>query len=376
MHFLSLPLKNLLRRPLRSCLTMTGVCGAVAGFVVLVSMSRGIESAWTSSAQQHGIHMFGISRDAVELLTGSFDEDLGLEIAREDGVEMVSGEMLDLTRLENLDESAKVILRGWPAGSFLWETVRLDTGSRPSITQTHSVIVGAALARMLNVLPGGTVRIKNRSFTISGTAATAGVMNDMCIILPLATLQQITGRNHEINQFCLRLRDPGNESAVRELKEQLNRKFDDLAFHTTEEVAQNNGILRIFRAMTWGISLAGMIMAGIIVLNTLLITVTERTGEIGLLAAVGWTPARILFLILAEGVFLTLMGTLAGILLGIPCLHWLVAQPALHGLFEPEVSLQLALRIIPAALMTGAIGSFYPALRAMRLSPVQALRSE
>jgi putative ABC transport system permease protein len=119
-----------------------------------------------------------------------------------------------------------------------------------------------------------------------------------------------------------------------------------------------------------------LLMGAFFILNTLLMAVGERTREVGVLVAVGWSDARILALVLIEGLLLALAGGLAGAALGLAGLEWLSRLPHLRGFVDPEISPRLLGEVLGAALLLGLAGGFYPAWRALRLAVVDALRHE
>lgn len=374
MRFVSIPLRNIRRRLMRSVLTILGIGVAVASFVVLVCMSRGIEQAWVNSLVERGIHMLAISKGSVELLTASIDEMLVDDIRKIEGVRDVTCELVNLVQLE--ESEVNVLVRGWPVDSYLWESLQIRDGSVQGTKHPTGVVIGQALAEILEVEVGETMSIHEEEFVVTGISAPAGVMDNSTVFLLLPTLQGLMGREGKVTEFDLRLDHPEDPGAVQAVQDRLRDTFSNLSFIETSEIADNNEILRVFRAMAWGTSLVAIIIALVVILNTLLMSVTERTREIGVLSAVGWRPGRILAMIVIEGLVFSMIGSIVGFALGISCLNWLIHLPELRGLFEPEVTIRLLLEILAATLFLGVAGSMYPASRAVRLNPVDALKYE
>jgi putative ABC transport system permease protein len=117
-------------------------------------------------------------------------------------------------------------------------------------------------------------------------------------------------------------------------------------------------------------------MAFVAVMNTLLMSVMERTREIGLLCAIGWHAARVMAMIVLDGLILSAVGALGGIAAGLACLRWISGHPKLGALFQPEVTASVILQGAGMALLIGLLGGLYPAWRATRLNPMDLLRSE
>jgi putative ABC transport system permease protein len=180
----------------------------------------------------------------------------------------------------------------------------------------------------------------------------------------------------KVISFSIRASDPGDQRRLGELKARLAAEFTQLAFAETADVAENVRSMQFLRSLAWAVSVIAFFMGAVVVLNTLLMSVAERAYDIGVLSAVGWSPALILRLILVEGAVLTVAGSAVGILGGILALKVLAVMPPVLGFLEPDVSLALVLEVAAAALGMGIAGSLYPAWRAVRMDPVTALQHE
>ena len=108
----------------------------------------------------------------------------------------------------------------------------------------------------------------------------------------------------------------------------------------------------------------------------MLMSVTERVREIGILSALGWNSGRIVLLIVCEGLVLAGAGSLVGAVSGVVALNGLAALPKVAGLIEPAVTARLIIEVIMAAVALGGVGSLYPPWDATRLRPVEALKHE
>lgn len=373
MLFLQMAWRNLSLRPVRTLLTVVGIAVAVAAFITLVGMSRGLENAWINSLVERGVHLLGVHKGAVDIMTATLDEDLSARLARVRHVKAVSGELIELMAL---DSRRTVLARGWPRGSYLWRTLRLDRGHLPEVREPAGIVLGPALAEGLNKWPGSTLRIRNHRFLVTGIASPASSFSNNTIFMQLAPMQDLMDKRGKVTGFCLNIDHFENPALVAELKSTLAKNFPDLSFSETSEIADNNEIIRLLRAIAWSTSLIALIMALVVISNTLLMAVAERTREMGILSALGWQAWRVLMLIVLEGLLLSLAGSLAGTFLGLAGMHWLAALPRLQGFFEPRADLHLMVQVLLSALLLGVAGSLYPAWRAVRLNPVDALKYE
>jgi putative ABC transport system permease protein len=173
--------------------------------------------------------------------------------------------------------------------------------------------------------------------------------------------------------YGIKVKDPAQAEAI---QKQLVAALPDVSISMASTFAENLPDMKSMNVMMMGISLLAIVVGGISMMNTMIMSVYERTREIGTLRAVGWRRRRVLGMILKESLVLSLLGTLAG-LVGAIALMWLMQFIPLWGDFmiitlSPNL---LSLTLI-IALTLGAIGGVYPAWRASNLSPVEALRYE
>jgi putative ABC transport system permease protein len=111
-------------------------------------------------------------------------------------------------------------------------------------------------------------------------------------------------------------------------------------------------------------------------MNTMIMSVFERTRELGVLRAIGWRGSRILRLIAAESLFLCILASGVGVALGAAASRAVLLVPAVSAFLEPRYPLSIFLRALGVGVAVALVGAIYPALRAIRLSPMEALRYE
>ncbi|MCB2188265.1 MAG: ABC transporter permease [Deltaproteobacteria bacterium] len=371
MLFLGIAAKNLARRPLRSLLTMLGLGFAAAGLIMLVGLARGLEGAWSQSLLDRGVHLVVSPKGAVEVLAGTLEQSVVGALAREPGVTAAAGELVSLLALA---KDRTVAAAGWEPGSFLWDTMTWVAGGPP--TGAGQVALGENLATALGLSPGDRLELWGREFSLTGIARSTSALNLGGAFFPLATLQELVGKRGLVTFVNLRLTAPDDAAALASTRAALARAYPGLAFAPTAEVTRDNRILGIFQAMAWGTSLLAIVISAVFVLNTMMMAVAERTREIGLLGAVGWSRARIMALVLGEGALLALLGGLLGVALGLAGLQFLTAHTGLGAFLTPRVSAGFLGQALGGTVLLGTLGSLYPAWRAMNLRAAQALKYE
>jgi ABC-type antimicrobial peptide transport system permease subunit len=196
---------------------------------------------------------------------------------------------------------------------------------------------------------------------------------DFGTIMTLRDGQVFLGRPRKVTLFSVRLKDPQQAAA---LAKQINDEFPEVHASLASDFVSELPDMQNSEAMIGSISFLAILVGGVGVLNTMLMSVFERTREIGVLRALGWRRRRILGLILREAVVLGLLGGLAGIAVAFGLSGLLMSIPSYGEMFNPSWSPEIFARAIIAALSLGVLGGLYPAFRATRMQPVEALRYE
>jgi len=373
MRLINIILQNLSKRPLRSTLTTSGIALAVASFIALVGLSRGLEYAWMKNLMDRDTHILAYSAGSVELLTGSMDEGLSDALLQIDGVRDVAGELIDLI---SLDYGLAILISGWQPDCYLWQSLQIKEGHLPTLQEKQGAVIGRQLAKSINIRPKDKITIRDQSFVVTGIFEQGSAMSDGMLILFLPAFQELLGRPGKVTAFNLRLEHPENFKNLERVVKNLFNRFPEIQFTETRQITKNNKVLKILRAMAWSTSAIALLMGLFMVLNTLMMSVNERTREIGILSAIGWSSSRILTMIVIEGLFMATGGILLGSGLGIGLLKWLAGLPQVQGFIEPQISLSLILEVSAAAIFLGIAGSIYPAWRAVKLNPIDALHYE
>jgi len=371
MTWLGLVGRNLLRRPGRALFTLLGVALAVASYVALTGLASGMIESAGASHEERGVDLVVTHRGMVELYSGSLPEALAREIRAQPGVADVAAE-LD-TALEFSDGQA--IVTGWPVDQFAFREMRLREG-RPPRPGENGVVLGEALAEAAGVGVGGEIELNFAPFRVVGISAyDNGYLRNMAI-MPLQDLQALLARPGTVTLFQIRLRDPGDPEMREAARAAITALRPNLNVSTTVEAMRSSRLVQMIDSSSLAISLVALAIGCLSVLNTMAMGVEERTREIGILAAVGWTRGRILGLILSEGFLIAGLGGLAGIGLGWVGHDLLVDTVSRGAELETKTMAGQALRAEAIALLVGLIGAFMPAWRASRLAPAAALRRQ
>jgi len=243
-----------------------------------------------------------------------------------------------------------------------------------SFSNDNQVIIGEMAAQSLNKTVGDTIILSNQTFTIVGTYETGNFQDDRGIVMSLGKLQSLTGNTDMVSLILVKA---ANGTDANTLADTIESKYpDELSTSTSLSGMErmNNG-LEIIESGSWAVTLLTLLIGSIVVIVTMVKSVVERTREIGVLKAVGWTSKRILTMIMGESLVLALIAAVVGIVIGVGIVEIISIAQLIRGI-EPAFSAVLFLEALGVAIFLGIIGGIYPAYRASKLSPTEALRYE
>jgi putative ABC transport system permease protein len=367
------PLASLRNHRLRSLLTAAGVGAALASMLALVGLSRGVDQATLLSLKDRGTDIVAIDKGSVEILTAELDEG---QVDRIRAVPGVASAMGSVGEFVSLEEGEMAYVAGWPLGTYIWSDLKVTAGRLPLPGERDRVVMGEALAEALGKKTGDTIELSGQDFVICGIVKEQSVIDDRSIMVPLPVLQDLIAEPGKVSGFQVRVDRPDDPARVDDVRDRLAAAFPNLSFIESADMAHSSQITNLLRAMAWASSTIAMGMAAVIVLNTLLMAVTERMRDMGLLSAIGWTPARVIASVIVEGVLLTIAGSVAGVALGLLGLQLLIRNPELGTFLQPDVTLGLVLQSVGMVLAIGVLGGLYPAWRATHIRPTELLRAE
>ena len=221
---------------------------------------------------------------------------------------------------------------------------------------------------------GQAVRLGRRVFTVAGIYHSGDRFEDLGIVLPLRTVEALAGRPGDVTSIGVTAVPGANAKA---LARRLEQRYPGVAAITEPgQAIKVDTSTRLIVSLGWVVSLMAVIVGGIAVMNTMAMSVFERTREIGILRAVGWPPLRVASMILSETLCICLLALGVGCALGVAAAELFVRRSTLSGFITPGYTASTFAWGLAFALGVGLIGALYPTWRAVRLEPVEALRHE
>jgi putative ABC transport system permease protein len=395
-------LRALRRNKLRSSLTALGIIIGVFAVVAMVALGNGARGSIESQVAGLGQNMLIVS--AGSRRSGGVNSGMGSASALTlEDAQALRQEIPDVVAASpEVNTTAQAIANGrnWSttiAGEAPEYLVIRDwamaSGSMFTDREVRSAgkvaVLGDKTAHELfGVLDpvGQTVRISNMPFVIIGVLANkgsgvGGQNQDDRIVIPYTTaMKRITGDKY-LRQVYLQIgvaeRIPIAQDQITRLLRQRHRLLtgtdDDFTIFNQQEIADTvNNVTSTLTLLLGAIAGLSLVVGGIGIMNIMLVSVTERTREIGIRISVGAQPGDIRIQFLMEAITLSLLGGLVGVLLGVGTTQLIAAVST----FKPIVTMGSIVLAFSVSFSIGVFFGFYPARRASLLDPIDALRYE
>jgi putative ABC transport system permease protein len=401
---LSMAMSSLWANKLRTFLTLLGIIIGVLTIIAVISVIQGLNNYVYTKMSFYGANDFAVSKfsfvgtslkDFKEMMKRKdlTLEDMNLLRERCRSCELIGADVETSGTVKYRSQSLKQVdIRGVTANNHLIGSVlELDQGRQiQKEDEDHArevCVIGMDVVEELfpGIDPlGRWLKVGARNFLVIGVGEKKGKMlgfsQDSFVRMPITTFQKIYGSRrtitiniHTSSQEEMTRAQDEVRTILRSKRKVAFKNPDDFSFQTSDTFIQfyktaTNGI---YFAMI-AIAAISLLVGGIVVMNIMLVSVTERTKEIGIRMAVGAQRRDILFQFLLESSAISATGGLIGILLGVILAKVVTATTSLPSRLEP-------LSVVLAILMSGSLGLFfgiYPANRAAKLDPIEALRSE
>ena len=370
MTFFTIIYRGLLRRPVRTGLTLVGISIGIAAVVTLVGISRGFEQSWAKGMKARGTDVV-VSNMGSALAPKPFAAAVRDRIAAVPGVAATCSIFVDLTSVE---DSSMMIVSAREWGGFSWQNLKLISGRMPNDALEPAVVLGQSAAEVLKKKLGDPIQIEARELTVVGIVDGGAMVENGSVILSLPLYQEMSGNEDKVNIIDLRAAPGASEDDVKQLCARINAAVPEVRALPAGENVGNSQAYKFISAMSWGTSLLAVIVGVLGVMNTMLMTVFERKQEICILLAIGWKRSRIIRMVLWESALLGFLGGIGGVLIGTAGVKVMETLPAIHGLLEPDLSPQLMIISVAIAVIVGVVSGLYPAWRSSRLTPSLAMQ--
>ncbi len=376
MRFSTLILRHLLRRRVRTLLTVLGLAVGISAVVTLSAVAWGFEKSFLDIYEAKGIDLILVRAGVTDRLSSSLDATLIDSIRRVPGVSDAARSLIDAVGFEEAGV-VSALVSGWEPGSVLFRGIRPVDGRAIGPDDGKAAMLGRVLALSLGKTTGQTVDVAGERFDVVGIYESTSLFESGGLIVPLRELQRMMGREGQVTGFVVTANPEvpeGRSQAA--LGKAIEAALPGIAAVPARDYVEQDLILRLAKSMAWATSLIALILGSVGMLNTMVMSVYERTTEIGVLRALGWRRGRVLALVLGEALILGVAGALCGGLLGYLSLHALTLAPTARGFITATIPPATYAFGLALAVGLSLLGGLYPAWHASRLEPTEALRHD
>jgi putative ABC transport system permease protein len=392
LQYFRLALTALRTNLIRSILTTLGIIIGTTSVILLISLGTGLEKYITKQIEDIGSNLLYVfpGGNAAQEGPGGFtinrlrEEHVSFLRERLTRVDAVSGIIRNVNTVKfQGQQSKRTEIFGIDQDFFNTLNYPIAQGRMLTAAEIENesdlAVIGPSTAKNLsrNSLIGKQISVANKRYTVIGVFEAKGSVfgqdQDNVVAIPIGAMRRQFG-SEQINAIYIKASTPADVKFAKKRTEQLlSRRIsrDDFSVLTQEQTLNTiQGILGVLSVALAGIAGISLIVGGIGIMNIMLVSVTERTREIGLRKAVGAPPSAILIQFLIEAIVLSVIGGLIGIALGY------LGAYGLSFFLSTHVPLWAVGISFGFSVLVGVIFGVAPAIRASRLDPIVALRYE
>lgn len=397
--FFRLAVRNIRHRKKRSWLTILGTLVGILAIVALLSIGQGLENSVQSEFQELGGDKVFVEPGGSSISsrfttsTAELDESDLQAIRSTRGVEEAAGIIQASERVQYGEQSEYVTIIGVPTGeslSLIQETQNFQptAGRFLRSADRYNLVITEGLSQNTfdrDVVIRSQLGINGTDYRVVGLVEATGNVGEMAL-MNIETAREITGKEDEYDRIAARISSGYEPAEVEENIRQSLRNHrgleegeEDFTTNTASDIIDSfQSQLSLIRGFLVGLGAISLLVGGVGITNTMYTSVTERTQEIGVMKAVGATKWQILRVFLIESGIIGLMGGILGTLAGLGisfAASGIISQQV--GLeMTPGASPQLILGSLGFAFLVGTVSGFFPARKAAKMNPVEALRYE
>ena len=370
--FFGLVVRNLWAKPVRSVGLALAVAFAVMAVVTLAVTSRGLEESAAAIVSVGKADLTVTQKGAADILASTIDKG---ELDAVRGTQGVASAVGVLVEIQHINAANPAFIEiGLDPSDMAAFGVTLVAGQPYGATAAHEVMLGWRAASNLGLHVGSTFKANGTTNTVTGLYSTGNAFGDAGAMFPLPAIQ---GYNRVAGIVTLVfVKDAPGQSAAA-VARRIEYTLPELTtIRTASQFGRADRTLVYLHAAVDGSTVLAILIGAVIVGNTMLLSLFERTREFGLLRAVGWARWRTVTLLAGESLLLAVGGAGLGVGLSFLVATLLTHLPVLSGLLKPDFTAGAFARALYTALGMTVVGGLYPTIRAAVLSPLKAIQYE
>lgn len=370
MIFFKLILTNLSRHRVRTAISIAGIAFSVAAMLTVVTILQGAVAMF-SGLLSNNSQIVVFEKDVSDLFFSSVPNSAVAQIR---GWQMVDHANPVLFGVVSSTDHPIITCFGVTPEDTRLDGAKWVAGQRADFGKVKDgVILGQRAADFMKAKLGAEVAIGYEKFPVIGIVKLKNGFEDGGVFMPLALAQQYFHKKDSSSVITIKLKNRKDATAF---KRRVAQQFPTLIALRNQEFDHSYSQFKILKATAWAVGICGLLLGGLGVANTMIMSVFTRIRELAILRVNGFSNGQIAGMIFGESGLVSLIGAVVGLLMGAVVIVGLKMIPALHGYIDSHMQPWVMAAVVVLALLTGVAGALYPAVYAMRVRAVEALRFE
>ncbi|MDL2246308.1 ABC transporter permease [Methanobrevibacter sp. OttesenSCG-928-K11] len=368
--FFKLILKNPFRNKSRASLSILGIAIGIITIIALGAITNGLivgaEDTLHAGGTDFMIMGSAVNTDEIEFMDSSWNSKISNIKGVNSTIPLVDGYAI-------IENGNFLSLQGISPNDLSGLGIKVVEGKNFQ-NSSNELILGKVASDRLNKTVGDIINIDDTDWKVVGISESGNPNIDAAAFTSADMVQKTMNEEGKFSEIYVKA-DKGVdvENLVKDIESQYGENITVIS--SIADMQGTEEILQMLNGAKWGISLLAIIVGGIGIINTMIMSVYERTREIGVLKAVGWSSRRIIGMIVAESIVITLAAGIVGSIFGVALIELINMSGMLEGMV-PVLSVGLFVEAIAISLIVGIVGGLYPAIKASKMPPTEALRYE
>jgi len=365
--------RNIIRTPLRSFFTLFSVALIIMLYSVLTSVGNSFTQQISTVLEQQDIDIAVQAKYAATPVSSIIENTTVEAITHLDGIRSYDSMLIGRKRLYG--KSSVFILGVSNFNAFAQRLGFNIMKGRALGDATREIVVGEKMAKVYGLSVGSEIELSSgKKYLIVGIYSSWLNFLNSGIVIDLEDAQQLMNKPDKASLLFLALNDT---TRTAEIIHEINKQFPNMRAIESQQLPDSLGPLKSTFYFSKIVSIMTLLIAMAVLLNTFMMAISERTKEVGILSAIGWSRQMIISIFLVESLLLSFGGGIIGYFCSYPVMSILLSNFTTIGMYLPEApSINIFFNVLLMSLFIGLLSALFPALYGTKINIAKALRHE